>query len=64
MFKNRRRNQLMMGLVPAMNSISTSGVRNQQGATVPYHDDPIRNPAASFIPNGYMTSGYDTGRKY
>jgi hypothetical protein len=42
---------------------STAGARDQSGRQIPYHEDPLRNPAASLIPNGYLAPGYDTGRK-
>lgn len=39
------------------------GSRDSGGLQVPYYDDPIRNRAAAFIPNGYLSPGYDTGRR-
>jgi hypothetical protein len=64
MFVKRRRNQLLFGAGAVARKAPNSGVRDQKGATVPYHEDPLRNPAASYMPSGYMTSGYDTGRRY
>lgn len=45
-----------------LTSSATSGARDEQGVQVPYHEDPIRNRAAAFIPTGYLSDGYDTGR--
>lgn len=42
---------------------ATSGARDERGVLVPYHEDPLRNPAATFIPTGYLSPGYDTGRR-
>ncbi len=43
-------------------AMATSGARDNRGRQIPYHEDPLRNPAATFIPNGYLVPGYDTGR--
>ncbi len=43
-------------------SSPTAGARDSRGVQLPYQDDPVRHPSSSFNPNGYLRSGYDTGR--
>ncbi len=40
----------------------TLGARDQSGRQIPYSDDPVRVPSSRFVPNGYLRTGYDTGR--
>lgn len=41
---------------------SVLGSRDADGRTIAYHDDPVRNPAAAFVPQGYLRRGYDSDR--
>lgn len=41
---------------------SSAGVRDQTGRLASYVDDPVRVRSAGWMPNGYLRTGYDTGR--
>ncbi len=41
---------------------ATSGARDGQGQQIPYHEDPVRNRSSAYLPNGYLSPGYDSGR--
>lgn len=41
---------------------SSAGVRDDSGRLIPYLPDSLRVPSSRFIPNGYLRTGYDTGR--
>lgn len=40
----------------------TAGARDGRGVQIPYRDDPVRDPSSRFNRNGYLRTGYDTGR--
>lgn len=39
------------------------GGRDAAGQPIPFRPDPLRSPSLKWLPGGYMSAGYDTGRE-
>lgn len=40
----------------------SAGARDSRGQPIPFQPDPLRVRSMNWLPEGYMSSGYDTGR--
>jgi len=39
------------------------GGRDAAGQPIPFRPDSLRSPSIKWMPSGYMSAGYDTGRE-